>query len=102
MVWDSFTSLIPVVPGSVEDAKRRMKNSTLVECKNGERNLCYLLHKRSEKVVSVGKAGECVWRVFFFSEKDKCEFIGLGSYKEREIEYGLVEELFYYQIRLPA
>ena len=80
-----FASLIPVLPGTDEDVRRKMRCSALVECDSVEANLCYLLSKRPMQVVLVEKARNKRWRVFLFSEKDKNDFITSGSYKKSKL-----------------
>ena len=97
-----FALLIPLISKNVEDMCKNLACSILVDCKS-EQTLCYCLGLRKINAVSVGKAGENRWKVYFFNDEDKKVFILGGDFKDTSGRegYKITEELFYYVINIP-
>ena len=102
MAWNVFASLIPFISKNVEDMRKNLACSVLVESES-ESRLCYCLGLKKVNAVSVGKAGENRFKVYFFNDVDKKAFILGGDFKDAggRLGYKIVEELFYYVINIP-
>src|ERR1700722_3121601 len=102
MAWNVFASLIPFISKNVEDMRKNLACSVLVECES-ENRLCYCLGLKKVNAVSVGKAEENRFKVYFFNDADKKAFILGGDFKDigGRLGYKIVEELFYYVINIP-
>ena len=102
MAWNVFASLILFISKNVEDMRKNLACSVLVECES-ESRLCYCLGLKKVNAVSVGKAGEERFKVYFFNNEDKKAFMMGGDFKDASgrLGYKIVEELFYYVINIP-